>query len=203
MLRKTQPNKFIQGSHVGIRQILSTFFAPQTFKDTLAISNASKIERGVRIQTGIKANKIDIRTLLALPVTDSAHPYVMEYPWEKLAWARGSNAASTYQKWYIAKTMAIYSTLFRHKIGCNEDDYISLRGWFMRAARTRAPPLLIVHSDRRVNRARVMRFQWNFLPRDKWVRPSDNVAWFRPYIIMVLDEWEEKWGFFGGADVEY
>ena len=203
MLRKTQSNLFLQGHFSGVRFTLMQMFTPGMFKDYLAINNAHKVERGLRVQTGIKANKIDIRTLLALPVTDSAHPYCMEYPWEKLVWARGQSAATMYQKWYVNKIMMLYAICLQHKLGCLEDDYINLRGWFNRAARTRSPQQLIIHADRRVNRSRVMRFQWNFLPKDKWVRPCDNVSWYRPYIIMVVDEWEEKWGFFAGQTVEY
>ena len=158
----------------------------------------------MRIQSALKANKVDIRNLLALPVTDNAHPYKMEYPWERLTTVLADpRELNTYTKWYRKKTHAIYDTFQWHKWGVFADDMVNMKGWWSRAARTRAPQEQIVHGDRRVTRMRWARDRYIYDDQKKWVHPVDNVPFFGPYILMVADEWEEKWGFFAGSDVEY
>ena len=64
-----------QGVWVGLRCVLGYFFYPSMFREMLSVQSAHRIERALRLQKAIKANKIDYRALLSLPVTDYAHPY--------------------------------------------------------------------------------------------------------------------------------
>jgi ubiquinol-cytochrome c reductase subunit 7 len=171
-------------------------------REFLSLNMTKKIERHGRIQNAIKANKIDFRALLALPVTDHAHPYKMEYAWERVGQV-DERTLSGYGKWYARKVMTFYETLQFHKWGCAQDDLIQLRSWWCRAARTRSPQILLVHMDRRVNRARAMKDKYLYEPKSRWVHPFDNTAFFSPYCVMVVDEWEEKWGFFSYQETEF
>lgn len=201
-MKPTQNLHMAQGIWAGMRYYIGHFVYPNMYREFLSVQNAHKVERAVRIQTAIKANKIDFRSLLALPVTDHAHPYKMEYPWEKVIQS-DTRDLSGYGKWYANKIMCFYEGLQFHKYGCLQDDLVNARGWWNRAARTRAPQDKIVHGDRRVMRARVLKDKYIYEDKARWVHPIDNVAYFGPYIIMVADEWEEKWGFFAGQEVEY
>ena len=201
-MRRTTSNLYMQGMFPGLRMVLGVFVAPNVNREFLSLNNAHKVERHVRIQNAIKANKIDFRALLALPVTDYAHPYKLEYPWERVVQC-DARALSGYGKWYVRKLQVFYETLQYHKWGCTQDDLIPLRSWWVRAARTRSPQVQIVHMDRRVNRARAMKDKYLYEPKARWVHPIDNTAFFLPYCIMCADEWEEKWGFFAGQETEY
>jgi ubiquinol-cytochrome c reductase subunit 7 len=201
-MRRSTPNLYMQGIWSGFRQVLAVYIAPGMNREYMSLNMAKKIERHVRIQNAIKANKIDFRALLALPVSDYAHPYKQEYPWERVIQS-DIRTLSGYGKWYATKMMVFYETLQFHKWGCTQDDLIPLRSWWVRAARTRSPQLQIVHMDRRVNRARMMKDKYLYEPKSRWVHPIDNTAFFSPYCLMVADEWEEKWGFFAGQEVEY
>lgn len=99
--------------------------------------------------------------------------------------------------------MCFYEGQQLHKYGVMWDDMVNARGWWNRAARTRCPNDKVVHGDRRVMRCRVLKDKYIYEQKDRWVHPIDNVCWFGPYIMMVADEWEEKWGFFAGQEVEY
>mgnify|MGYP001598133938 CR=1 FL=1 len=203
MLRRTQPKHLAQGLSAGFRYWIAHFVYPNMYREYLSVQNAHKVERGVRIQTALKANKIDIRSLLALPVTDSAHPYRQEFPWEKVYSSMDPKTLTAYGKWYRLKVLALYECTLFHKFGIMQEDMIQLRGWWNRAARTRAPQEKLIHCDRRVMRGRVMKDKYIFEPKERWIHPVDNVSWMGPYCIMVADEWEEKWGFFAGQEVEY
>ncbi|RNF01459.1 ubiquinol-cytochrome c reductase subunit 7 [Trypanosoma rangeli] len=202
MMRPTAPRYMAQGIWAGFRYYFGHFFYPNMYREFLSVQNAHKVERALRIQSAIKANKVDYRALLALPVTDHAHPYKMEYPWEKVIHTDYRDL-SMYGKWYASKIMCFYEGLQYHKYGCLQDDLINAHGWWNRAARTRAPQDKVIHGDRRVMRARVLRDKYIYEPKSRWVHPIDNVAYFGPYVMMVCDEWEEKWGFFAGQEVEY
>ena len=193
----------MNGSHAGARYFVAQVFAPNLIRDELALQNTQKVERGVRLQTALKANKVDLRSLLALPVTDPAHPYRSEFPWEKAVARMDSRAGSMYSKWYKTKTMASYEAGMYHKFGVYVDDRINARGWWNRAARTRAPQVLVNHMDRRIVRGRHLKDKYLYARKEEWVSPVDNTAFFSPYCTMVADEWEEKWGFFAGQEVEY
>merc|ERR1711991_638953 len=166
MLKKTQTNLLgVSGQYGGIRTFLVSVVFPSYARDELAQRNAQKVERGVHLQTALKANKVDLRSLLALPVTDPAHPYKQEYAWEKVCARMDSRVETMYGRWFRSKTLAFYESTEGHKFGMYKDDVINARGWWNRAART---------------------------------RPTDNTPFFGPYCVMVVDEWEEKWGFFAG-----
>ena len=201
-MKATAVRQTAMGTHAGARYMFGQFFYPNMFREYLSVQNAHKVERGLRLQTAIKANKIDFRALLALPVTDHAHPYKMEFPWEKTA-RQDTRALSGYGKYYANKVACFYDAIELHKFGICQDDMTSARGWWNRAARTRCPTDKIVHGDRRVVRGRILRDKYIFDPKSKWVQPSDNTCWLGPYILMISDEWEEKWGFFAGQEVEY
>ena len=194
---------FAQGHWSGFRFWLAHFFYPNMYREYLSVQNAHKVERGIRLNAALKANKVDIRTLLALPVTDSAHPYRMEYPWEKVVATMDPKSLTLYGKWYRAKIMAFYENLQTHKYGLMQDDLIQVKGWWARASRTRTPQATLIDGDRRVMRGRVLKDKYLYDKKEKWVQPVDNVAWMGPYVMMVADEWEEKWGFFAGQEVEY
>eukprot|EP00658_Telonema_sp_P-2_P044607 TRINITY_DN324_c0_g1_i3.p2 TRINITY_DN324_c0_g1~~TRINITY_DN324_c0_g1_i3.p2 ORF type:complete len:202 (+),score=68.23 TRINITY_DN324_c0_g1_i3:41-646(+) len=201
-MRATPQLHTAQGIWAGMRYYMGHFFYPNMYREFLSIQNAHKVERGVRLQTAIKANKVDFRALLALPVTDHAHPYKMEYPWEKVISA-DSRDLSMYGKWYSSKILSFYESNQHHKFGVMMDDMVNARGWWNRAARTRCPIDKVVHADRRVMRYRILKDKYIYEDKSNWVHPIDNVAWFGPYIMMVADEWEEKWGFFAGQEIEY
>lgn len=201
-MKATAKLNLAQGAHAGARYYLGHFFYPNMFRELLSVQNARKVERGLRLQNAIKANKVDFRALLALPVTDHAHPYKMEYPWEKVI-KNDTRSMSLYGKWYASKVMCFYDACEVHKWGITMDDMAQVRGWFNRAARSRCPGDKVVHADRRVLRGRVLRDKYIYDPKAKWVHPVDNVAWFGPYMMMVADEWEEKWGFFAAQEIEY
>lgn len=204
MFRKTpKANIGIHGMAGGFRFWLAHLFWPNMFREYLAVQNAHKIERGIRLQTALKANKVDIRHLLALPVTDHAHPYKSEFPWEKIYAAMDPKALTLYGKWYRSKVLAFYEINQLHKWGMLCEDIINAKGWWARAARTRTPKKQLVHCDRRVTRGRILRDKYIYEPKKNWVHPVDNVSWMGPYVIMISDEWEEKWGFFSGQEVEY
>lgn len=203
MFRTSQKALYNHGHFSGLRYWFAHFFYPNMYRDFLAVQNAHKVERGVRLQTALKANKVDIRALLAMPVTDSAHPYKMEFPWEKVYRSMDSGSSSLYGKWYKAKILSFYEGLQLHRYGIHQDDMVNLKGWWNRAARTRAPQEKIVHSDRRSMRARMLRDKYLYDKKERWVHPVDNTPWFGPYVIMVCDEWEEKWGFFAGQEADY
>lgn len=204
MLRATRQNNFQHGASAGARFLVCWTIWPDAFRHHLAITNAHKVERGVRLQTALKANKVDIRSLLALPVTDHAHPYKREQTWEKVTARADPGSLTPYGKWYRAKVLNFYEGMQYHKWGMYADDAVGARGWWSRASRTRAPKAQLIGGDRRVIRARMLKTQWYaYLPKHQWVAPIDNVAWYSPYVTMVLDEWEEKWGFFGGQETEY
>ena len=203
MLRKTNALQYNHGHWSGFRYWVAHFCYPQMYREYLSVQNAHKVERGVRLQTALKANKVDIRALLALPVTDTAHPYKMEYPWEKVYATMDQKSSTPYGRWYRQKVLCFYEGLQLHKFGLCQDDMVNLRGWWNRAARTRAPIEKICHSDRRSMRARMMKDKYIYDAKSRWVHPVDNTPWCGPYIMMVADEWEEKWGFFAGQEVEY
>jgi len=204
MLRVTQQKLYLHGHTSTARFLVGWTVWPELFRHFLSIQNAHKVERGIRVQTALKANKVDIRHLLALPVTDHAHPYKVERVWEKCYHKMDPGSLTWYGKWYRAKVLCMYEAQRYHRWGMYTEDAIGARGWFSRASRTRTPKAQLIHGDRRVVRARMLRTCWyTNLPRDKWTHPVDNVAWYSPYIMMVLDEWEEKWGFFGGTEVEF
>jgi ubiquinol-cytochrome c reductase subunit 7 len=202
MLKATRPNQ-VQQHFAGMRYTIAHFFYPNMYREFLSVQNAHKVERGARLTTALKANKVDIRSLLALPVVDSAHPYRMEYPWEKVVAVMDPKALTFYGSWYRAKTLAFYENLMLHKFGLMSDDMIQVRGWWARAARTRMPQRTLIDADRRVMRGRVLKDKYLFDKKTKWVQPVDNVPYMGPYVMMVADEWEEKWGFFAGQEVEY
>jgi ubiquinol-cytochrome c reductase subunit 7 len=203
MLKQTPVALNINGAYAGFRYFFFQFVNPNGMRDQLALLNANKVERGVRLQTALRANKVDLRTLLALPVTDSAHPYKSEFPWEKVVARVDHRNVSLYGRWYRAKILATYEALQFHKWGCYVDDVVNMRGWWNRAARTRMPQHIMIHQDRRVVRARSLKDKYLYDKKENWVKPSDNTPFFGPYITMVADEWEEKWGFFAGHDTEY
>lgn len=203
MFRQTTTKGFVQGHWSGFRYYLCHFLYPNIYREYLAVQNAHKVERGLRLQTALKANKVDLRALLALPVTDGAHPYKLEYPWEKACGATDPKSLTLYGRWYRSKVLAFYEGLQIHKWGMTQDDLIQCRGWWSRASRTRTPKTQLIHCDRRVMRGRVLKDKYIYLDKKHWVNPVDNVAWMGPYVIMVADEWEEKWGFFAGQEVEY
>jgi ubiquinol-cytochrome c reductase subunit 7 len=203
-MRKTSTSLYNHGHYSGMRYQIAHWFFPQMYREYLSVQNAHKVERGVRLQTALKANKVDVRNLLALPVTDTAHPYKMEYPWEKCYAIGGAkNQMTPYGRWYHTKILCFYEGLQLHKFGIGQDDMVQLKGWWNRAARTRAPIEKICHSDRRSMRARMMKDKYIYDKKSRWMHPVDNVAWFGPYVVMVADEWEEKWGFFAGQETEY
>jgi ubiquinol-cytochrome c reductase subunit 7 len=203
MLRQTGVCRNINGAYAGARYFFFQLAHPAGLREELSLNNASKVERGVRLQTALKANKVDIRTLLALPVTDSAHPYKAEYPWEKVAARMSGKHETAYGRWYRGKILAFYEALQHHRWGLFTDDVINARGWWNRAARTRMPQQLVIHMDRRVYRGRSFKDKYLYDKKENWTKPSDNTPFFSPYITMIVDEWEEKWGFFAGQDVEY
>ena len=206
MLRKTNTNLFFHGHTAPFRFVIGWTIYPEMFRHFLSIQNAHKVERGARLQTALKANKVDIRALLALPVTDHAHPYKTEKPWEKVYARMDPGGLSWYGKWYRAKILNFYEGMQYHRWGMMADDAIGARGWWSRSSRTRTPKVQLIHGDRRVVRARMLKtLYYAYLPKDKWMHPVDNIAWYSPYIMMVSDEWEEKWGFFSnaGINVEY
>jgi ubiquinol-cytochrome c reductase subunit 7 len=206
MLRQTNALKFAsQGAWAGKKYWLMHMFAPNVYRDYLAVQNAHKIERGLRLQQSLKANKVDIRSLLALPVTDHAHPYVNEYPWEKVySMHQGDyKKLSLYGKFYRLKIINTYEVHHVHKFGCLSEDFVCARGWWARAARTRMPKAQCCHMDRRIVRYRALYNRFIYDPKQKWVHPVDDVSYYGPYIFMVSDEWEEKWGFFAKQDIEY
>ena len=98
-----------------VRFIVGWLVWPDMFRHYLAIQNAHKVERGARLQQALKANKVDIRTMLALPVTDHAHPYKQEKPWQKVYAKADPGALSLYGKWYRAKTLTYYECQQFHK----------------------------------------------------------------------------------------
>ena len=202
MFRQTSTNLLASGPGGGLALWLGHMMYPQMYKDQLALNQTHKVERALRLRTALKANKVDLRSLLALPVQDHAHPYKQEYPWEKCV-LQDDRTLSSYGKFYKLKTMALYEVILFHKFGVMVDDMASTRGWFARAARTRAPKVQIIHGDRRVMRGRVMKDKYVYEPKKKWVQPVDNTAYITPYLAMCADEWEEKWGFFAGQTVEY
>ena len=193
----------MQGHYAPLKYLLAQTVMPGLMRDQLALQNASKVERGVRLQTALKANKVDIRHLLALPATDAAHPYKTEYPWEKLAIRADPRDMTFYGKWYHAKIFSVYEWLQYHRWGMYHDDLITAKGWWNRAARTRAPRTQVLHMDRRVYRGRSIRDKYLYDRKENWVAPVDNTGFFAAYCTMVSDEWEEKWGFFAGQSVEY
>ena len=203
MLKRSQKQLTLGGVFQGFNYFTTMYLTPFVFREQMATNNAHKVERGLRLQTAIKANKVDIRALLALPVTDPAHPYKAEHFWEKCATHVDSRSATLFGKYYKAKVLAQYEQCQMHKFGMYWDDVQHREGWFHRAARTRAPQLLVVHSDRRAFRGRNWGFKYLYMPKDQWVRPSENTPFLKPYTTMVLDEWEEKWGFFAGQDTEF
>jgi len=205
MLRSSQKQAMPHmGGPVGARYFLAHFFYPTMYREYLSLQQARKVERHLRLQGALKANKVDIRTLLALPVTDHAHPYKMEFPWERL-YATGADprGLTGYGKWYKTKTEACYDAFQYHKWGVYVDDNVGARGWWNRAARTRAPREQVIHADRRILRMRWAKDRYIYDEKNKWVHPVDNTPFFGPYLLMVADEWEEKWGFFAGGEVEY
>ena len=205
MLKRTsQAQMPHMGAYAGARYWIAHFFYPNLYREYLSIQQARKVERHLRLQGALKANKLDIRNLLVLPVTDHAHPYKMEFPWERL-YQEGSDprGMTTYGKWYRTKIDCVYDAWQWHKFGVYVDDMVNARGWWNRAARTRCPREHTIHADRRVLRMRWAKDRYIFDPKPKWVHPADNTPFFGPYILMVADEWEEKWGFFAGAEVEY
>uniref|UniRef100_A0A7S1M5R3 Uncharacterized protein n=1 Tax=Neobodo designis TaxID=312471 RepID=A0A7S1M5R3_NEODS len=193
----------MQGQHATVRILAGALIAPAYARNTMAIENASKVERGVRLQTALKANKVDLRHLLALPATDPAHPYKTEYPWEKLMIRADPRQMTMYGKWYYNRVFALYEIIQQHRQGVYYDDMINLKGWWSRAARTRCPKPQVVHMDRRVLRYRDLKEKWLYDKKENWVSPVDNTGFYAPYCTMVADEWEEKWGFFAGNGVEY
>jgi ubiquinol-cytochrome c reductase subunit 7 len=207
MMRKSAPLAFPQ-SFGSMLMPMMHFVCPSYFKDRKAVINTHKVERGLRIRTALKANKIDIRNLLALPVTDHAHPYKNEFNWERFY--RGGdmqmtalNNMSAYGRWFRKKWMVLYELCLYHRFGAMMEDIISARGWYHRAARTRLPGVEVVHMDRRVTRYRWMRDRFIYDKKQHWVHPADNIMFFSPYIFMIVDEWEEKWGYFAGQEIEY
>jgi ubiquinol-cytochrome c reductase subunit 7 len=193
-----------QGFYAPVRFMLGWYVWPDTFRHFLAVQNAHKVERGARLQQALKANKVDIRTMLALPVTDHAHPYKHERPWQKVYGQSDPGNLSLYGKWYRSKVLTFYECQQYHKWGMMMDDSIPARGWWARAARTRVNKVQLIHCDRRVVKARMMRTcYYAYLPKDKWMHPMDNISWYTPYVMMVIDEWEEKWGFFANSMTEY
>ena len=184
--------------------VVGQFFAPYLFREYMAVEQTRKIERHLRLQSALKANKIDIRKLLALPVCDNAHPYHQEYPWERTYLDQSDPRELTrFGRCHRDKMNSLYDLTQSFKFGTYMDDFIKARGWWNRAARTRAPKDQVVHMDRRILRYRWAKDRYIYDSEDKWVHPKDNVPFFAPYVTMVADEWEEKWGFFAGAEVEY
>ncbi|KNH03625.1 GTP-binding protein HflX [Perkinsela sp. CCAP 1560/4] len=205
MFRQTTVSHMpFQNPYAGFRFLWAHFFAPNYFRHHLALGQTRKIERHLRLQSALKANKVDIRKLLALPVCDSAHPYHMEYPWERMYTGHSDPRGLTrYGQWYRAKIDAVYDMMQNHKFGAYLEDFVNARGWWNRAARTRAPKDQVIHMDRRILRFRWAKDRYIYDHPDKWVHPKENVPFFTPYVVMVADEWEEKWGFFAGAETEY
>ncbi len=203
MLRKSGQQLQIQGVWSGFAMPIAQFLAPGLIRDALAVQNTYKVERGIRLQTIVKANKVDLRALLALPVTDPAHPYKAEYPWEKVASHMDHRNSTLYGKIYRAKVLAAYESCYYHRFGAYMDDMLDRAGWHGRAAMMRCPAKIIVHGHRRVQRANSLNKKFLFLPKVNWVKPTDNTKFFNPYMTMILDEWEEKWGFFAGQEVEF
>jgi len=203
MLKRTSCNAFTHGTSMMVGGHLTLALAPNMYRDQQAVNLTHKIERHMRLQTALKANKVDIRDLLALPVTDTAHPYKLEYPWEKLYSYNPSGATAFWGKWYATKIKSFHEWNVWHYWGVGVDDMLCHKVWWGRATRTRAPQDKIVHSDRRVVKAKANKFHFQQEPKHRWCHPVDNVAWLVPYSFMVVDEWEEKWGFFAGAETEY
>jgi ubiquinol-cytochrome c reductase subunit 7 len=205
MFKSTPLTAFTHGAINPLRSHYYLVLAPGYYKDYQAINTSHKVERHLRLQNALKANKVDIRNLLALPVTDNAHPYRIEYAWEKIYKASpNKNGMTSYAKFYQAKVRSLHELFYWNRWGIGTDDLIGPgKAWWGRAARTRAPIEKCVHSDRKMLRAKAHRFHYYYEPKHRWMHPVDNVAWYTPYLFMVIDEWEEKWGFFSGMETEY
>mmetsp|Transcript_1962 Transcript_1962/g.3031 ORF Transcript_1962/g.3031 Transcript_1962/m.3031 type:complete len:206 (-) Transcript_1962:53-670(-) len=205
MLRRTAaPYMPYQAMGVSAQCLFAHFFKPNFYRHHLALNKTRQIERSMRLQSALKANKVDIRKLLALPVTDSAHPYYTEHAWERVFTRQSDPRGLTrYGRWYCDKIETMYDLNENHKFGNYHDDFVKARGWFNRAARTRAPKEQVLHMDRRILRYRWAKDRYIYDTEDKWIHPTENVPFFSPYTTMVADEWEEKWGFFAGAEIEY
>ena len=204
MFRNTTPQRFTHNAHAGFRLYLTNWFFPNALRSQQCTNMAHRVERGLRLQAALKANKVDIRALLALPVTDSAHPYKSEFPWEKLLQVHNpKGGTSAYGRYYYRKVINFYEWGYWHRYGAGCDDLVCLKAWWGRAARTRAPQDKLIHSDRKVLRVKAFKMHYNNEKKSNWMHPVDNVQWFSPYIVMVADEWEEKWGFFAGTETEF
>ena len=182
-----------------------TIYIPQiqAFRSTWQAVAAQRVEGHARNLQAVKANKVDIRQLLALPVYDPAHPYYLEKPWEVYFKADAPpEASSTKGKLHKLETMTVRENEQYDQVGMLHDD--AYTEWFfaVRQGVRRLPKDQHSWRERRCFTANHVSGGSGvaMIPEEYWTHPSDDVSYLAPYVKMASDEHEEKWGFMAGED---
>eukprot|EP00754_Rhynchopus_humris_P019962 Rhum_TRINITY_DN14673_c12_g2::Rhum_TRINITY_DN14673_c12_g2_i1::g.108170::m.108170 len=186
-----------------IAQLAIQFGAPQFLRGIHQAVAAQRVERHARNLQAVKQNKVDLRSLLALPVYDPAHPYYLEKPWEVYFKAeQPAEAATTQGKLHRWEALTQRENRQHDIKGCLHDDLESEWHWSVRVAVKRLPKEQKIWRQRRIGTANRLCGPGGYqeLPSQYWIHPSDDVAYLSQYINMASDEAEEKWGFMAGEE---